>query len=213
MGIFDNFFGSEPEMKQVSTLNPQQQGLQRQDIRNTRQMQGGYRNAMGLLEDYLNPESDVYKNFEQPYLNQFNQQTIPQLAERFGGANAMGSGLQTSGFGQSLGSAGANLQTQLAQMKEQYRRQSIGDLLQQYNQATNRGLQQTQENVYQPGTEGWGTPLLKAGLKAAGTAIGGPFGGMAANTLSNFFSPSPGGMQANNNMSRNVQDAAFSFGS
>lgn len=78
-------------------------------------------------------------------------------------------------------------------MKEQYRRQSINDLLQQYNTATGRGLQPTQENIYQPGTEGMLPTLLKTGMTAAGTAFGGPFGGMATNALTGFLTPSQGG--------------------
>jgi len=101
--------------------------------------QGGYGNAMGILQQYLNPQSDIYKNFEQPYMDQFNQETIPMLAERFAG---MGGGLgagatSSSGFGQSIGAAGANLQHQLASMKSGMQRGSIQDILGQYNQMFN----------------------------------------------------------------------------
>ena len=59
------------------------------------------------------------------------------------------------GFGQALGAAGANLQTQLAQMKSQMQRQSAGDIFGQYNQMANQGLgTRSFENQYQPGSTG-----------------------------------------------------------
>jgi hypothetical protein len=183
--------GREPSWQKVSNYNRgQEKTLSNVNKQQNQLAQGGYKDAMGLLSDYLNPQSDVYKNFEKPYLQQFEQQTIPQIAERFGGANAMGSGLMTSGFGQSLGAAGANLQTQLAQMKEQYRRQSINDLLNQYNQITNTSLNARPfENAYDPGQEGqlsFAGKILDTGLNAAANAFGGPAGGAAYSGLSNF---------------------------
>lgn len=178
--------GRDPSFQQASNYTKgQQRTLKNVNASQNQLSQGGYQNAMGLLEQYLNPNSDVYKNFEKPYQQQFEQQTIPQLAERFAGANAMGGGLMTSGFGQSLGAAGANLQTQLAQMKQQYQRQSINDLLGQYNQLTNQSLgAKSFENVYDPGTQGqlgFGGEILKGGLTAAASIFGGP----AANNLFN----------------------------
>jgi outer membrane PBP1 activator LpoA protein len=87
----------------------------------------------------------------------------------------MGSGLMTSGFGQSLGAAGANLQTQLAQMKEQYRRQSINDLLQQYNQLSSNALgTNTFENTYTPPTQDPLMEIIKGVTQAGASIIGGP---------------------------------------
>jgi len=95
---------------------------------------GGYENAMGILQGYLDPNSDQYQNFEAPYMQEFNQQTVPGLAERFAGFGANSGALSSSGFGQALGAAGSNLQTNLAQMKSQMQRNSISDILNQYNQ-------------------------------------------------------------------------------
>lgn len=184
--------GRDPSWNQISNLDRGQQRLLRNDIRQAGQLQkGGYGDAMSLLQQYLNPQSGVYQNFEKPYLQEFEQKTVPGLAEKFAGLGAMGGGLSSSGFGQSLGAAGANLQTQLAQMKDQFRRQSINDLLGQYNQLTNRGLgTKSFENVYDPGTQGqlgFGGKLLDAGLTAAATAFGGPAGGALYSGLSGMF--------------------------
>lgn len=184
--------GREPSWNKVSNFTREQRGLLKSDIGQARDLQqGGYGDAMSLLQQYLNPQSDIYRNFEAPYRQEFEQQTIPGLAERFAGMGAMGGGLSSSGFGQSLGAAGANLQAQLAQMKQQYQRQSINDLLGQYNQIANRGLStRSFENVYDPGTQGqlgFGGQVLNAGLTAAATAFGGPAGGAAYQGLSNMF--------------------------
>lgn len=179
--------GRDPSWEKISNYTPEQQRLLSKDLQRTQQNAGGYQNAMGILQQYLNPESDIYKNFEQPYLNQFNQQIVPGLAERFGGLNAMGSGLMTSGFGQALSSAGSNLQAQLAAMKQQYQRQSINDYLNQYNQSVNRGLgARPFENVYDPGKQGqlgFGGEALKMGATVAASIFGGPAGGAAVNGL------------------------------
>jgi hypothetical protein len=184
--------GREPSWSKVSNYDKGQQRTLRNTSNSQNQLaRGGYQDAIGLLQDYLNPNSDVYSNFEKPYIQQFEQQTLPGIAERFAGGNAMGGGLMTSGFGQSLGAAGANLQAQLAQMKQQYQRQSINDLLQQYNQLTNQSLgARPYENVYDPGTQGqlgFGGKILESIGTGAATAFGGPLGGMAAKGASNLF--------------------------
>ncbi len=168
--------GRDPSWDQVSNYTPGQRGLLKGDIKQAKQLQkGGYGDAMSLLQQYLNPQSDIYQNFEKPYLQEFEQQTIPGLAERFAGMGAMGGGLSSSGFGQALGAAGSNLQTQLAQMKQQYQRQSINDLLGQYNQLANRGLgAKSFENVYDPGTQGQmgvGGNMLNAAATGLGYAV------------------------------------------
>lgn len=187
--------GRDPSWEKVSNYNRGQQRSLRNVNKAQQQLsQGGYQDAIGLLQQYLNPQSDVYKNFEQPYLQEFNQQIVPGLAERFAGMGAMGGGLSSSGFGQSLGAAGANLQAQLAQMKQQYQRQSINDLLNQYNQLTSTSLNARPfENVYDPGTEGQlgiGGEILKGVATGAASAFGGPFGKFAGNKLFGAMNPS-----------------------
>lgn len=203
--------GTEPSWSKISNYNKgQQQNLKNVTNQQNQLAGGGYQNAMGILEQYLNPNSDIYRNFEQPYLNEFNQKTLPGIANQYAGQNAMGSGLMTSGFGQALGAAGSNLQAQLAQMKQQYQRQSISDLLNQYNQLTNTSLNARPfENVYNPGTEGSLSFLGQLGdtaLTAAATAFGGPAGGAAYKGLTNIFSGSGGGQGSQ-------QSNPFSIGS
>lgn len=143
-GLSDFLFGTKDKLKKRSTMNPQQEQFLNSILGQLMQMQGqggGYSNALGLLQDYLNPQSDIYQNFEKPYMQQFEQETVPMLAERFAGyGGGMGGGLSSSGFGQTLSAAGSNLQSQLAQLKSGVQQNAIQSLLGQYNTQSGLGL-------------------------------------------------------------------------
>jgi hypothetical protein len=97
---------------------------------------GGYQNAFGMLQGLLDPNSEIYKSFAEPYQQNFEQQTVPRLAEQFAGyGGGMGGGLSSSGFGQALGAAGGNLQAQLAQMMAGLRTNAAQGIMGQANQA------------------------------------------------------------------------------
>lgn len=96
------------------------------------QLGQGYGQALGGLQGFMDPSSEEMSRFADPYMRQFNQETVPGLAERFAGGGAMGGGLSSSGFGQALSSAGSGLQSQLASMKTGLQRQAIGDIMNQY---------------------------------------------------------------------------------
>lgn len=191
-GIWEFLTGKKDKNIQQSTLTGGQGDFLSQLLQQLTQMggqNGGVGNAMNILQQYLDPNSDIYKNFEQPYLNEFNQQTVPGLSERFSGMGAMGGGLSSSGFGQSLSSAAGNLQSNLAQMKSGMQRNAINDLFGQYNQQSNQALgTRAFENQYQPGTTG----LLGQVLPAAASGLTGGFGLGLANYAGNrFFGTNP----------------------
>jgi hypothetical protein len=87
----------------------------------------------GFLQNLLSrtPEQQ-YQTFAQPFMRQFREQTIPELAERF---TAMG-GQRSSAFQQALGAAGAGLSENLASLKGNL----INQLLGQQIQGANVGL-------------------------------------------------------------------------
>ncbi len=158
-GINEMLFGKGDKNIQQTTLKGNQEGFLDQLMQQLMQMGGqggGMQQAMQTLMGFLDPNSEQYKNFEAPYMQQFEQQTIPGLAERFAGlGGGMGGGLSSSGFGQALGAAGSNLQTQLAQMKSNMQRQAAGDIFGQFNQMSGQGLgTRAFENQYQPGNLG-----------------------------------------------------------
>mgnify|MGYP003653493345 CR=1 FL=1 len=106
-----------PRMQNVSRLTPQQQAWQSQ-----LGQQG--------MQQLQNP-FEGFQPIEQRARDQFQQTTVPSLAERF---TAMGNGQRSSAFQGALGQAGSGLESNLAAMRSQYgmqnRQQGAGFLSQ-----------------------------------------------------------------------------------
>lgn len=150
--------------------------------------QPGFQQGNDWLMSMFN-DPDFFKNFEAPLQRQFQEQTVPDLANRFA---SMGSGgaLGSTGFRNQLGREGSNLSTNIAAQRGQMQQQAIPQLLgysQQpfSNLATlqSQALGQPMMNQYQPATPGAVGNL--AGPLAAGAANywggqGGQQGGMFA---------------------------------
>jgi hypothetical protein len=141
--LYDRIFGGKDKFGKVSTMTKDQQRI----LNQLSQMLGpdgqlgqGYQGALQYQQDLMDPNSEAVRQFSQPYMNQFEQQTVPGLAERFAGMGGMGGGLSSSGFGQSLSAAGGNLQAQLAALKAGLGQQAAGQLMSQYGQMANMGL-------------------------------------------------------------------------
>lgn len=95
---------------------------------------------------------------------QFQQQTIPSIAERF---TAMGEGAQSSpAFAQLLGQAGAGLEEGLAAQEAQYGLQQQGLLQALLGQLLGVGLTPQFETAYMPSQPGFLQSLLGGGLQA-----------------------------------------------
>ena len=185
MGFFDAIFGSD-KMKKVSTMTKGQQKI----LSELEQLLGpqgqagqGMRGALGLQQQLMDPSSQAVQQFSQPYMNQFNQQTIPGLAERFAGTGAMGGALSSSGFGQALGAAGGNLQAQLAQLKAGLGQQAAQSLMGQYGNMTGQALSAQPFGYQQQGPSAMGGMLqgwAQGGFGGAGDmfrGLKGMFGG------------------------------------
>lgn len=188
MPSFSEFlFGSPDKMKKVATGSKEQQGLHNNILSQAMQMSngGGYSQAQDYYNSLLQPGNEAFQNFASPFMNQFQEQTLPQIAERFAGAGA----LSSSGFGQALGGAGAGLQAQLAQLFAQLQSQAAGAQTNQYNQLSQTGLNyQPFAYQQQQGSSGFLGPLATG----VGTALGGPLGGALAGGISNLFKqPAP----------------------
>lgn len=183
-GLLDWLFGSS-EMKKVPTMSKQQTALLNQLMQmlgGGGQLGQGYQGALGLQQQLMDPSSQAVEQFSAPYMQQFEQQTIPGIAERFAGAGAMGGGLSSSGFGQALSSAGGNLQAQLAALKAGLGQQAAGSLMSQYGGMAGMGLgaqpfgyMQPQQG-FLPGVLGAygsaGFPGLSQGLQGLGNIWG-----------------------------------------
>ncbi len=177
--------GKEGEFK--STYNPGQLS-NIDDINNyiKSQMGGGnqditqnqnYQQGSQWLNDLFN-DPEFFKSFEAPLQRQFEEETVPGLANRFA---SMGSGGSTgsTAFRNQLGREGSNLSTNIAAlrggMQQQGVNQSLGyaqSPIQNLMNMMGIGLQPTQ-NAYQgPSQGGWGAlagPLAGGAVSSWGS--------------------------------------------
>ena len=172
MGLYDFLFGKEEKMQQVPTMNPQQMQMLQQML--TGMGGGGFGGgAMGAgmqnLTDILSNNPEAMQKFDAPYMRQFQQKTVPGLAERFAGMGSGGS-MGSSAFNQSMGQAGAGLQEQLAALHGQMQQGAMGQL--QGMMGMGLGAKPF-ENIFRPETQG----LLGNLMQGAGQGMG-TFGSM-----------------------------------
>jgi hypothetical protein len=194
MGGFSEWlFGSKDKLKKIPTGTKEQQALHNNILQQAMGMSqggGGYQQAQDYYNSLFAPGNQAYENFAAPFMNQFEEQILPQIAERFAGGGA----LSSSGFGQALGGAASGLQSNLAQLFAQLQSQAAGAQTQQYNQLTQTGLNY-QPFAYnkQQGSTGFLSPIL-GGI---GTAMGGPIGAALGQGIgggiSSLFKGSGGG--------------------
>jgi len=154
--------GSEGEFK--STYNPNQLGFldnmlnnikgQNQDITQDQNYQQGQDWLHSLFND---PE--FFKSFEAPLQRQFQENTVPELANRFAGMGSGGS-MGSTAFRNQLGREGSNLSTNIAALRGGMQQQGVNQSLQYGQQPIQNMMQMMQQalqptqNVYQPPTAG-----------------------------------------------------------
>lgn len=146
--------GSPGQWSQQSLYDPQQMSAIQQII----QM------AMGGLQ---NPQQG-FEPFAQSARQNFQENTLPGIAERFG---MMGKGATTTGaYRGMLGRAGADLESQLAQGASQYGMQNQ----QMMQNLLGMGLRPTHENVYQQ-RQASGAEAVLPSLFQMGGQLGGAY--------------------------------------
>ncbi len=157
-GGLSSKFAKKPKFQQVNRFRPDQEAAQKQTL----QM------ALSGLQD----PSAGFQPIANQARQQFNTETVPSLAERF---TAMGNGQRSSAFQGALGSAGADLESQLAALQAQYGMQNRSQLM----QLLGLGLEPSFETAYQPGQPSFLQGAfggLSSGLGSLGSA--GLLGGM-----------------------------------
>src|ERR1044072_153926 len=88
-------FGSQGKFKQLPTKTPQQM----QNIEGIlNELETTNPDAFNYIRSILSNEPGAFEEFERPYLEQFEQQVIPGISERFAGVGA----LSSSGLNQSV---------------------------------------------------------------------------------------------------------------
>lgn len=165
-GGLGSLTGSPGEQK--STFNKgQKQGIQGilDDIKNMKggatdiTQNQGYGQGMDWLMSMFN-DPEFFNNFEAPLQRQFQEQTVPDLANRFASMGSGGS-LGSTGFRNQLAREGSNLSTNIAALRGgmqqqavpqmlQYAQQPFSNLMNLYGQGLNQGV----NNQYQPPSTG-----------------------------------------------------------
>jgi hypothetical protein len=188
----DWLLGSPDKLKKIDTGTKAQQQFGGTDLISMLQQLMGQGGGQQLANQYDQNllkggpgDQGAYDQFSQPYLQQFQEQIAPRIAEQFAGAGA----LSSSGFGQALGGAGAGLQSQLAELFSSLQQGAAGRQQNQFGNLSQLGLGY-QPFAYQQkeGSAGMLGPLA-TGL---GTALAGPLGGLAAGGISSLFNKSSG---------------------
>lgn len=188
-------FGTPDQLKKIDTGTEEQKSLHNNILSQAMGMSqggGGYDLANQYFNNFLGGnQQQAFDQFSQPYLQQFQEQILPQIAERFAGAGA----LSSSGFGQSLGGAASGLQSQLAQLFSQLQGQAAQQQYGQYNQLAQTGLNH-QQFAYQhkPGSQGFLGTALGAAAGALGGPIGAALGQGIGGGISNLFKAKSGGI-------------------
>jgi hypothetical protein len=154
-------FGAKPVDKQMTTMTPEQQQLL---TMLTEGMGDAGPEMFQYLSQLLSGDSQAYQDFAAPMMRQFQEETIPGIAERFGGMGAQSS----SGFQQSLGKAGAGLQENLAALRSQLQMQASGQLQNLLGQGLGT---KSFENIYMPQQQGLLHGLAGGAGQGAGAAM------------------------------------------
>ena len=179
LDIMSWLFGSSPQMQQTNRFTPQQQQYQNQLVEG---LQRPSSEALNYIMQILSSDPELMAQFEEPYKMQFEQETLPGIAERFAGMGT-GGALGSSAFQQTLGRAGKELSTQLAALRGGLKQNALQGL---------QGFQspafaQQRENLYQPGTLGLLPGLAQGAGQGAGRAAANYFlSPTGSNTLGGF---------------------------
>lgn len=197
-GFREWLFGSNDKLKKVPSGTPQQEGLHNNILAQAMgmgQQGGGYDLANQYFNNLLGDnQQQAFDQFSQPYMQQFQEQILPRIAEQFAGAGA----LSSSGFGQSLGGAASGLQGQLANLFSQLQNQAAQQQYGQYNQLAQTGLNYSPfQYVQKQGSQGFlGNALGSLGgsmFPLLGNALGQGIGG-GISSLFKSRSPQGGGI-------------------
>lgn len=186
-GVIGSFSGNQG--KKSSSFDRQQKNTIHDVINSIKQMKGGaqditqnqnYQQGQDWLSSLFN-DQDFFKNFEAPLQRNFEENTIPDLANRFAGMGSGGS-LGSTAFRNQANREGERLHENIAALRGglqqqgvnqglQYAQQPFSNLMQLYNQAIGSPI----NNQYQPPSAGFGS-LAAPFLQGAGSYWGGQGG-------------------------------------
>lgn len=172
-GLNEFLFGSDSSMDPFNkkSLDAILQILKgKNGIQNNQTYQGGN----NFLQNLFSNDPQQMQQFQQPYMDNFNQNIVPDISNRFAGMGTGNSGLSSSGFQQTLAQAGRGLQRDLAQMRGQQQMQGLPAALQYAQQPISNQLAAAQSVPGQyfetPGQSGLFQSFAQGAGKGAGQA-------------------------------------------
>lgn len=189
-GLSEFLFGKSDKTKSLNVLTPEQkralseyfsQGIDKTPL---------YSSGSNYLQGLLSNSPDAFSAFEAPYLQNFEQNIIPSIAERFAGMGTGAGASSSSALYNSLAQAGRSLQTDLAGLRSGLQMQALPQALGYAQQPYSNKLAgigtRSFENMYQPGNTG----LIGGIASGLSGGIGTGLGFAGAGPLFNSFGSS-----------------------
>jgi len=161
--------GKDDQVKQMPTYSPQQLEFINDLLQ---QAKSGNQNAFKFLNQILSDDPKAMEAFNAPAIQEFEEDIIPSILERFSGLGARNS----SALNQTLGRAGETLATNLNSQRAQLKSNAINQLM-GYSQM---GLTPTTK------------PYIKAGMPSAIAALAPTAANLAYQGLNSYQKPSSG---------------------
>lgn len=146
------------KLKPYNLLNGQQQKQLGQYFKNPIENTGLYGQGSDYLQRLLSGDESAYNDFEAPYIQNFQENILPEIAGRFNGIGTGSGAYNSSALANSLSQAGRSLQTDLAGLRARTQQSALPQALnyaqQPYaNRLAGVGIQQ--QGVYgQQGSQG-----------------------------------------------------------
>lgn len=159
-----DWMGTSGGWEQIQNMNPQQQQLMSQLMS---QLGGAQGSGMEWLQKMLSGDPEAMAAFEDPYKRQFEQETVPGIAERFAGMGSGGS-QSSSAFNQTMGQAGSELSQNLAALRGGLQQNAMNSLQGMMGQA----YQPQFESMYKQPTMGILPSMMGNLAQGAGQGLG-----------------------------------------
>ena len=159
MSFFDFLTGKPGKIEQAQIFTDEQIEALKRILAGGGRPEG---ELYGAGEEYIKRllSGEGFEEFEAPLIRQFEEQTVPGVAERFAGIG----GLSSSGLQQALGQAASGLTEKLGAQRAGLTQQALGQGLQYAQQPMQNLLAalglKPQQPYYQPGTTGFASQML-----------------------------------------------------
>lgn len=188
MALFDFLFGKPDQQRQQNILTPEQQEALQRYFNQGIEKSPLYGAGSNYLQNLLGGGEGAYSALEGPLMQQFQQQIVPGLAERFAGMGTGAGAGNSSAFYNSLGQAGKDLSTNLGALRGGLQMQGLGQALNYAQQPYSNTLSGLGVRSFIPQYQQGNQGFLGNILGGIGAGFGGPFGSALGSGLGSGIS-------------------------